>query len=283
MNEDANNFPCTGGCGLNSKWSLMTTALEQVIAQTDTTVNWGLKMFGDAGNTCGVAPTVAVPIAPASATSVIAAINARTDVNGNVANGTSTPTRRAEEVAVSYLSTLTDPSPKYILLATDGLPNCNPGGTSSTDDSLGAIDAVTRARYAGFPTFVVGIATGGGAADATLSNMAVEGGQARAASPSYYPVTSTAEFVAVLNTLVGIAGNCEFTLPPAPTTDGTTSRSDIRVTGDGTPIARDQSHTNGWDYTTPAMTSVTLYGAACNAVTSGTVQTITIIFNCRVV
>ena len=134
MNEDLANQSCTGGCGANSKWSQMTAALTQVVAQTDTTVNWGLKMFADSG-TCGVSNNVSVPIGASNATLIANAITGRTDVNGNVANGSNTPTRRAEEAAVAYLSTLTDPNPKYILLATDGMPNCLPGGSISTDDT----------------------------------------------------------------------------------------------------------------------------------------------------
>ena len=113
--------------------------------------------------------------------------------------------------------------------------------------------------------------------------MAVEGGVPRSASPPYYPVTSSAELVATLNALVGVTARCEFSVPNPPTIDGTTSRADIWVTGDGTVIARDENHVNGWDYTSPAMTSIVLHGAACDAITAGTVQTITIVFRCRVV
>jgi hypothetical protein len=285
MNEDTNNQSCapSGGCGANSKWALMTAALTQVVSQTDTTVNWGLKMFADASGSCGVAPTtVAIPVGPGNAAPIANAITARTDAIGNVLNGSSTPTRRAEEAAVNYLSTLSDPNPKYILLATDGLPNCAPGSSTSTDDTAGAVAAVTSARMTGFATFVVGISSAGGAADSALSAMAIEGGRPRATSPPYYPVTSGAELVATLNTLVGVASSCEYAVPNPPTTDGTTSRADIWVSGDGTRIERDASHVNGWDYTSTAMTSVALYGAPCDAVKAGTVQTITIVFRCRI-
>ena len=200
---------------------------------------------------------------------------------GNVANGSNTPTRLAEQAAVNYLSTLTDPNPKYILLATDGMPNCLPGGSISTDDTTGAVAAVSNAQIAGFPTFVVGISSSFGAADSALSSMAVAGGVPRAASPPYYPVSSSAELVATLNMLVGVTANCEYAVPNPPTSDGTTSRADILVRGDGTGIARDQSHVNGWDYTSSAMTSIALYGTPCNAVKAGTIQTITIVFRCR--
>ena len=75
-----------------------------------------------------------------------------------MANGSSTPTRAAENAAVTYLTQrLTDPNPKFIVLATDGQPNCPAIGQHVTDDAPGAVTAVTTAKTAGFPTFVVGI------------------------------------------------------------------------------------------------------------------------------
>jgi hypothetical protein len=281
MNDDPDNASCAGGCGAASKWSLMTAALNQVVSRTDASVNWGLKLFADAG-TCGVNNLSAVPIAAGNAAAIANAIVARTDASGNVASGSNTPTRRAEEAAVSYLDTLTDLNPKYIVLATDGLPNCMPGSSSTTvDDTAGAVAAVAGARTAGYPTFVVGISSAGGAADSALSMMAVEGGFPRMATPPYYPVTSSAELVTALNALVGVAASCEFALPPAPTSDGTTSLPAFSVTGDGAEIARDESHADGWDYVSPAMTSIALYGAPCDAVKAGAIQTITIVFRCH--
>ena len=55
--------------------------------------------------------------------------------------------------------------------------------------------AVTAARQAGFPTFVVGIAINGGFADSVLNLMANEGGYLQVGQATqYYPVTSTAQF-----------------------------------------------------------------------------------------
>src|SRR5262245_54403242 len=51
MNEDSNNMSCTNGCGANSKWALLTPALNQVVMDTQTDVNWGLKLFADTDST----------------------------------------------------------------------------------------------------------------------------------------------------------------------------------------------------------------------------------------
>ena len=118
--------------------------------------------------------------------------------NGGVTNGSRTPTRSAENAAVTYLRTVTTSNPKFILLATDGQPNCPASGNTDMDDSPGAVMSVANAQTAGFPTFVVGISAPAGAANDALNMMAVAGGYPRAATPRYYPVTSAAEFITVL-------------------------------------------------------------------------------------
>ena len=50
MNEDATNTSCGNrGCGATSKWALMMPAINQVVTDTQTEVNWGLKFFADSG------------------------------------------------------------------------------------------------------------------------------------------------------------------------------------------------------------------------------------------
>ena len=115
-----------------------------------------------------------------------------------------------------------------------------------------------------------------------MNTMATAGGLPRAADPQYYPVTSAAELVAAVNSLVTIAASCVFPVPPPPTNDGTTNRSNILVRGDGVDIMKDPTHTNGWDFTDGTMMSVTLYGPACDAVMAGTVMNVSIVFICVV-
>jgi hypothetical protein len=240
-------------------------------------VDWGLKFFADTGSTCGVSPSVAVPIAPGNAAAIAAAVAGRTSANGGLASGTQTPTRAAMNAAANYLSVVADPNPKFVLLATDGMPNCPQSGNMNNDDSVAALQAVTAARAAGFSTFVVGIGLQIGAADTTLSAMAVAGGYPRAGAPSYYPVGSADELVTTLRSLVNIARTCRFALGPPPP-DG--SLDAIDVLGDGTTIPRDPTHTNGWDYADATHTSIDLHGAACTAVSSGTVQRVNVVFRC---
>jgi hypothetical protein len=293
MNEDSNNEDCNTpnpdggmgggmtGCGPNSKWALLTPALNQVVMATQTAVNWGLKLFADMGNQCGVSPnTVAVPVGANTAAMIQTVIAGRTDPLGNVSNGSYTPTRRAMDAAVTYFGTVTEPNPKYIVLATDGQPNCTGTNNNTNNDTTGAVQSVTRARMANIPTFVVGISAPAGSANDAMNMMAVEGGMPRQGDPRYYPVTNADEFVAVLNTLVSIAASCVFPVPAPPTNDGTTNRSNISVKADGVDIPMDA--TNGWTFTDGTMTSVTVHGTACDMIEAGNIQNVTIVFRCVV-
>jgi len=199
MNEMIDGSTCPGnGCGENSKWGLVTSAIEQVLPLDDTAVRWGLKLFASStSNTCLV--TSGVEVAPALSTGATIATRIAA-----TAPGSSTPTTAAVTAAGTYLASLSDGAPKFIVLVTDGVPTC---GTAACDlmpnvanqcDDANAIAAVKSVHDTlGIPTFVVGIGIapiGGG--EATLSAMATNGGYPRAASPVYYPANTTADITA---------------------------------------------------------------------------------------
>jgi hypothetical protein len=214
---------------------------------------------------------VEIPIAANNATAVNNAINGAT-------TGGSTPTRVAVQNGTAYMSTLTDQNPKFLLLATDGLPNCIPGNNdTAASDMTGAVNAVTAAATAGFPTFVVGIATTSDpTSDQTLSMMATAGGRPRAGTPAYYPVMNQADLVAALNQIVVIAGTCIFTIPPPPNND--TDANHIGVKVNGAEIPKDTTHTNGWDYS--GTNQVEIFGPSCAAIMNGTATGVQIVFKC---
>jgi hypothetical protein len=289
MNEDVSGGMCADGglggqgCGATSKWALITPALKQVVAETDADVHWGLKYFPDnMTNTCTVNTTAAVPIAAGNAAMITASINAATNTNGGVMGFNNTPTKGAMTGATTYLQTLTTMNPKFILLATDGVPTCGTMGMTADAIAAEAQAAVTAASTAGFKTFVVGIATNTGTADATLSNLANAGGLAKPGTPSYYPVSSAADLSAAIRTLIGAAATCTFQIGPAPTSDGTTDLKQIVVMGDGTSIPRDTTHTNGYDYVDGTMMSIQIYGSWCDQVMSGAIHEVGVNFICLI-
>jgi hypothetical protein len=278
MDDNQNDMACNnGGCGAMSKWALITAAINQVVGTTDTTVNWGLKFFADADAQCGVSANVAVGVAPGTGPAVATAIMGSTKANGGVNNGSYTPTRAAVAAASTYLGTLTDNNPKYILLATDGLPNCpmgcGNGGMSCTTtpnaaETTQVENAITAAGAAGFPTFVVGIATASdAAANTALNGFAMAGGEPQAgAATSYYSVDDTASLVTALNKIVGIIASCTISLATAPAGLTNIAISATDTSGNAVVIPKDP--TNGWSFDAN-MKNVILNGTSCSSLQGG--------------
>jgi hypothetical protein len=265
-----------GHCGATSKWSLVITALNQVVQQTETKVNWGLMFLGAEPTQCGAATAPVVDVGPSNFSAIQAALNGET-FSGLLG----TPTAPVMNNAVKYLTGLTDPNPKYLLLATDGEPNCA-GGTNTLNvtDDVGAENAVTAAYTAGFPTFVVGIAT---TTDATASNalnvMAANGGEAQTgAATQYYAVSDTATLVTVLNKILGKALSCTI---PLSGVNGTLDKVAVSAKdANGNTIEIMQDATNGWSYTDATKTAIILNGDSCNNLQSVTYTDFHFIFTC---
>ena len=270
MNDQADGTTCNGGCGANSKWSQTTTALNMVIGMTDTTVNWGLKFFATSNTGCNVSTTAEVPVGPNNANAIMTAI-------GRAGPGSSTPTRVAVQNAVTIMQGVTDTNPKYLLLATDGLPNCGPNAASPTDDnSMGAEQAVVAARAAGFPTFVIGI--GQTMAEATLTRLALQGGVPQVGgATAFYQVSDTTQLVTALGTILGSV-TCVFDLPAPTQTRETTSN--IAVFVNGTAFPQDTGHASGWDYHGAEMKQIQIYGPTCDGLMGGKVASVSVQFIC---
>jgi hypothetical protein len=268
-----NDFQDQNNCaGAMCKWPTMTMALNQVIAQTQASINWGLKFFAN-NNTCQVNAGVAIAPAPNNAAAIATLI-------GNTNPGGNTPTRAAVETGTAYMRTFNSPNPKYILLATDGQPNCNPdpnnGGNGVADDA-GAIAAVANA-YAGgsgIPVFVVGIGNLAMSVQ-TLNSMATMGGKAQPADAMgrvYFPADNQAQLIAALNTISGQVLSCNFMLDSAPPVP-----SNILVRSqNNTVIPKDP--TNGWSYG-PGNLSIVINGTYCDQIKAGTITSVGTIYGC---
>jgi hypothetical protein len=288
--------PAGGG----SKWSQITAAIDATVMSLQGQIKWGLEMF-PSDDSCGVSTTIPVPVATMNAAAVSSAMASQMP-------GGDTPTTDAIHAAGKYLAGLPDSNPKFLLLATDGEPNCAtaasvgssgacmcPMGTtaqgsnccvlficmpcSSFASTGGADDAAAEQAVAdvaamGINTFVVGIATDA-SADGVLDKMATNGKEPRSStSPMYYPVGNQADLVTAINTIAGQIISCSFDLQMAPL-----KLDYLEVDADGQKISRDPTHANGWDYG-PGNTSIQLYGSACTNLQNGTTQSVTAIYQC---
>jgi hypothetical protein len=212
MSNDDSDLSCNGGCGANSKWAQLTAAVTNVLQMTDSKVNWGLKYFPD-NNACDAVNPPAVPVAAMNGSAVATSIAAN-------APGGDTPTRDAITYGMMYLQSLTDTNPKFLLLATDGLPNCPAGcasmahpsnactQTDNPSEDLAAEAAVMMAASQGINTFVIGIGNVSSAQN-TLNQLALAGGEPQpGAATDYFAATDEAAFELALNRIVNTIAGC---------------------------------------------------------------------------
>ena len=272
MADSWDNQPCQGGCGANSKWSDTSNTVTAAVGATASSINWGLAFYGV--STCGTTSKPYVPLGPMNSQAISTAFAANQPATGN-------PIETAINDAATYMRTLADPNPKYLLLVTDGLPNCMPGDTSTTaDDSLGAEAAVLNARMAGVPTFVVGLATSSDATvTATLDQLALNGGEAQAGgTSSYFAATDSASLEQALTAIVGAAASCTLPLVDVPLNLTNVAVSATDGSGNNVKIRQDSS--DGWTFTDSREVAIVLNGATCANLRSGAYTNFQFVYAC---
>lgn len=289
MNNDDNDQSCStrngSGCGTNSKWSQMVSAVSGVVTSTDKQINWGLKFFSD-DNACDASHAPVVGVASGTGMSIATTLQ-NTTANGN------TPTRDAVTTGAAYLAGVKDSNPKYILLATDGLPNCpvgcagmtmpsqSCGMTDNPSEDMAATQAVADAlsKY-GIKTFVIGVGNVS-AAQNTLNNFAMAGGLAQTgAATSYYAATDPQALENALNALVGAVFSCQVSLSSAPTgfTNVAVSAQDQSMGGKN--IAIPQDATNGWSFDANKQ-NILLNGDSCTKLKNGVYTNLGFVYACE--
>ncbi len=265
-NDIATDNPCdatTSTC--SERWTTMITAVQTVLANAPNSVHWGLKFFSTPGLAngqgstpmgCVVLPSMEVPIGTGNGNDIVAAISSTTP-NYN------TPTRAAVETAGAYLSSLGDGRSKYILLATDGQPNCAVNGQYATSPDLDAtLQAIATAHAAGITVYVIGVGPSAGNLDA----MAEQGG-----TGSFYPALSPQSLLAALDAIVGNVASCVYTMsdtPPDPNNLGVYLDKQLVP----------ESASDGW--TLSGSNAVVFNGPTCDRIKAGDYQYVQVLFGC---
>jgi hypothetical protein len=278
MNDDMNNMSCAGGCGQQSKWAAAVAAINSVAGETTQDLLWGVELFGmDRANVCGTFDSYLW-----RADVVASGLSKHTSANGGVLGGTNRPTALAVRTADSHVFGVSEANPKYLLLMTDGVPGCAAADASAADDNTAdTVLAIGQATSAGAPTFVVGIATAGGPAHASMLLMGDAGARVPATSSgAYFNASSADDIRAALRSVVDMTAGCTFAVPLPPVSDGSLYREAIGVAISGREIPRDLEHTAGWDYANASHNSVQLFGQACELVKGNPSPPVTIIWRC---
>jgi hypothetical protein len=257
--DDSTGMSCTGGCGARSKWALLTAAIEKLVTSVGS-VNWGLMFFGT-DDACGtnLSPAVPFPASAASSMMIVGALDAAT-------TGGDAPTTAALSAAAEYLGSLSDGSPRYVLLVTGGKSGC------SSDPATANLS---------FPTFVLAaVAPSDTTAIAALNQLAVNGGEAQQGGANAF-YTTTDDLSSVLDpTATSLATACTIPLlGPLPAgmmlAIGGQLRDDVSIV---TPIPQDP--TNGWVYG-PGYTTIILNGTSCQSSKDGSYGQIFVTYQCN--
>jgi hypothetical protein len=276
-------------------WETIRTAITTVTAAPrDTEIWFGLMSFpGPAcaglSNQCiHPGPTeVLVPVGEGAGASIASTL-------GGLATCGGTPIALSLQSAGAYLDTLADDHPKYVLLATDGGPNCNAaldGGTCICTNPLGGCainnencldhertyDVLDALCGRGIETFVLGM---GGAADWdwVMAAMAAHG-----CTGDAYAADDLTGITDVLNAIAGEVATCQFELPCAEIPD--LNKVNFFYEPGHTPIPRDTTHASGWDWVDPCEAGdvtgvVEFYGVDCDNILTGAVESISAEFGC---
>jgi hypothetical protein len=292
-----------------TRWQAMKDALSATLEATEGQLSYGLKLFPGAPQ-CDVPSGVDVEIASGAESSE--AIS--TALDGEPDGGT--PTAAALERAFDYFDSGAGADlegDKYVLLATDGGPNCVsddapcdaaectlnidgecPDGvdnccaenleTEACLDDDGAVAAVAALADAGIKTIVVGI-PGTEEYESTLNAMADAGGLPADGDTSYYAVAEGGGAEGLTDALLSITETliktCEFELASQPP-----FLNEVNVEIDGEVVPRVvNSDEEGWDYAdeTASPPTVVLHGSTCDQVESVGAESVRIYYGCTTV
>ena len=199
----------------------------------------------------------------------------------------------------------------YVVLITDGAPNCNadlscnadacipnieglsyhgidctpavnccqpsaqlPDANLSCVDAQATLDSVQALADVGIGTFVLGM-PGSEPYEQLLNAMAVAGGTAREGETKYYPVADTDALEGSLTAIAAsVAISCDIPLDYEPP-----DRDFVNVYFDGVLVEYDPEA--GWEWTDQG--DVAIRGAACDALSAGDVLEVQVLAGCKTV
>ncbi len=251
--------PLSGG---GQKWAVMRDALMTIVNNYQGGINFGLILF-PLGSQCSAGIVSANMGSDASTLSTQLAL---TFPDGG------TPTHLTLQNTLAYYNSIpVNPQGRYVLLATDGMPNCRDMVDPNDPTTTETLAAVTSLAGAGISTFVLGFGDAVNADPTFLQSMAAAGG-----TGNYYAANSPDELAAALDAIAGSISvpECTFTLAEVPE-----DADRLAVFFDDVPVPRDTSHATGWDYD-PLTNSISFYGGTCDQLQSGSVSSVRVDWGC---
>lgn len=275
-----NGYDPSGAC----KWNQLKALVAGPGGMLDpgaATARFGLALFPapmDGGDACGVGRIdVPVPAAPGASDALIA------NALANTVPGGGTPSAATlRELASDFGFTAPDAS-RYVVLVTDGMPNCNVAASSCLActnggdptkacgdvrnclDSDALVGSVKTLKARQIDTFVVGFGASMASpeAAAVLDAAAEAGGRPLPGSRKHYQAGSADELRAILAAIGKHLQPCIYAISAKPAdpdslqvlmTDREASRSELLVRG------------TDWDYADASNDYVEVKGGRCEAI-----------------
>jgi len=227
-----------------SKWSIASSVVPSVLGSYQSGFDYGLMMYpASAADVCGTGTTVLGT--GASVAQIQSSYQSHSPAGA-------TPTATSLLAARDYLNSLNLSVPAYVLLITDGQPNCNGSldrstctctpstngcaGSSGTQynclDDTRTESAAAQVRAAGYPVYVVGF----GSSSTANNNGAVLDAIASAGGTNHsYSALSTSGLQSALNSIVGgVTGCCTNTCNPGALTcsaSGSVKKCEVQASG----------------------------------------------------
>lgn len=265
------------GAGVD-RWTPAVMAINTATAALADRVSFGLMLFASDAS-CG-AGTITVPVGPSNASAITSALSGPPE---SIVQG-GTPIAATLHAARAELSSLEGDS--YVLLVTDGAPNCASGQNGFTCrctggtclinplnclDDVNAVAAVQALAGAGIGTYVIGYDTGEWVE--VLDRMAAAGDTGRS---THFPVGDRASLESALRTAAGSVVSCVYELATPPG-----DVRFVRVTIDGVDVPHESVSGDGNGWTLDGDRAVTLIGSACDMLRDGEAHEIGIVVECE--
>jgi hypothetical protein len=230
-----------------SKWVAAVNAVNRIVGDTESSIYWGLHSF-PADQGCGVLPPE-IPPALDNADEIKDFLRL-TDPTG------ATPTAQALALSDSELRRIPWSGQKYMLLVTDGAPNCEPPTVIEPAETIATIE---NAAIAGIRTFVVGLSTSS-TVSMNLNLMAEAGLETNKTGPTkFYDASNADNLTEILKYMSQSVALCAIKLnQKLDNPDKVTVRMDNIV------VPRDVSLADGWEVTSDGYI-LQFYGTWCDA------------------
>lgn len=261
----------TQAVGNSTKWTIAVDALNKMTADFNGKIRFGMTLFPDiAGGDCAQG-AIPVPVADANEMAIQDLLTqSLVKADKYFPDGPCVTNIDTAMLQASGEPAFNDVDrDSYALLVSDGKQSSSCGGNAGdTKTEMYIADLLAK----GVPTFVIGFAVG--VDSVQMDAFAAAGGVPASGATKFYDAADQASLDAALKTIAAKTLSCSYSLettPPNP--------DEIYVFLNDMKVAKDPTHTSGWDYDA-ALNQVVFYGQSCDDLKNGVVDDIDIVLGC---